>query len=55
MQAELGDDWQLFLLEDKDEKPTAVVLPSSTREAVISPLTEWWLTGVFSILTVGAQ
>jgi hypothetical protein len=39
-QAELGDAWQIFLLEDKEEKPTAVVLPSSAREGEISRFTE---------------
>ena len=27
LQTELGDDYQLFLLEDAEGKPTAVVLP----------------------------
>lgn len=39
-QAELGDEWQIFLLEDKDEKPTAVVLPATAREGEVSRFTE---------------
>jgi len=40
LRAEMGDAWQIFLLEDKEEKPTAVVLPSTAREGEISKLTE---------------
>lgn len=40
LQRELGDQWQLFLVEDKEEKPTAVVLPSSAREGELSRFTE---------------
>lgn len=40
-QAELGDNFQLFLLEDKEEKPTAVVLPrAAANEGTISKFTE---------------
>lgn len=39
-QEELGDAWQIFLLQDKEEKPTAVVLPSTAREGEISRFTE---------------
>jgi 2-keto-4-pentenoate hydratase/2-oxohepta-3-ene-1,7-dioic acid hydratase in catechol pathway len=49
---ELGDAWQIFLLEDKDEKPTAVVLPATAREGEISQFTEIWLAVLFSSLTV---
>lgn len=48
----LGDDWQIFLLQDKEEKPTAVVLPSTAREGQISKLTEVWLAVAFSSLTM---
>lgn len=50
-QVELGDAWQLFLLEDKEEKPTAVVLPSSARDGAINRVTEVWLAVVFAGLT----
>ena len=36
----VGDAWQIFLVEDKDERPTAVVLPSAAREGEISRFTE---------------
>ena len=39
-QGVLGDEWQVFLLEDKDEKPTAVVLPATAREGELSRFTE---------------
>lgn len=48
----MGDKWQIFLVEDKEEKPTAVLLPSAAREGVLSPVTEIWLfvaTGLLSI------
>jgi hypothetical protein len=47
----VGDEWQIFLVEDKEEKPSAIVLPSSAREGVISPTTEIWLTTLFAALT----
>ncbi len=51
-QDELGSGWQLFLVLDKDEKPTAVVLPSSAQEGVLSRFTELWLTGAFGLGTL---
>lgn len=48
----MGDKWQIFLLEDKEEKPTAVLLPSSAREGVLSPVTEVWLMVTFGLLSV---
>ena len=51
-QAELGDDYQLFLLEDSEGKPTAVVLPrGSSNEGSISKLTEVWLAVLFAVLS----
>ena len=32
MQGELGDDYVLYLLEDQEEKPVAVVLPKDAAE-----------------------
>jgi hypothetical protein len=48
----MGDKWQIFLLEDKEEKPTAVLLPSDAREGVLSPVTEVWLFVVFGLATI---
>jgi hypothetical protein len=48
----MGDQWQIFLLQDKEEKPTAVLLPSSAREGVLSPITEVWLTVAFGLLSI---
>jgi hypothetical protein len=48
----MGDKWQIFLLQDKEEKPTAVLLPSDAREGVLSPVTEIWLFVLFSLATV---
>lgn len=48
----MGDKWQIFLLEDKEEKPTAVLLPSDAREGVLSPVTEIWLFVLFGAATV---
>jgi len=48
----MGDRWQIFLLEDKEEKPTAVLLPSDAREGVLSPVTEIWLFVLFGLATV---
>ena len=43
LQNELGDGYQLFLLEDREEKPTAVVLPrANANEGTISKVTEVW-------------
>lgn len=39
-QAELGDKYQLFLLQDKDEQPTVVVLPEGAGAERISRGTE---------------
>ena len=51
LQAAVGDEWQIFLCEDKEEKPTAIVLPASAREGVISRSTEVSLTLLFAALT----
>lgn len=48
----MGDQWQIFLLEDKEEKPTAVLLPASAREGVLSPVTEIWLFVLFGLASV---
>jgi hypothetical protein len=48
----MGDKWQIFLLEDKEEKPTAVLLPSDAREGVLSPVTEIWLFVLFGLASV---
>lgn len=41
MKAQLGDDYTLFLLEDREGKPTAVVLPGrNANEGSISKTTE---------------
>eukprot|EP00882_Tetradesmus_deserticola_P030619 GHRQ01034472.1.p1 GENE.GHRQ01034472.1~~GHRQ01034472.1.p1 ORF type:complete len:101 (-),score=57.02 GHRQ01034472.1:99-401(-) len=48
----MGDQWQIFLLQDKEEKPTAVLLPSAAREGVLSPVTEVWLAVVFGLLSI---
>eukprot|EP00878_Enallax_costatus_P024670 GHUV01026347.1.p1 GENE.GHUV01026347.1~~GHUV01026347.1.p1 ORF type:complete len:370 (+),score=121.97 GHUV01026347.1:911-2020(+) len=51
----MGDKWQIFLVEDKEEKPTAVLLPSDAREGVLSPVTEIWLCVVFGLLSIGSS
>eukprot|EP00798_Chlamydomonas_sp_ICE-L_P006603 gene6603-3257_t len=52
MKNELGDGYRLFLVEDKDEKPTAVVLPRSlSDDGRITKFTEVWLTVLFAIMT----
>ena len=48
----MGDKWQIFLVEDKEEKPTAVLLPADAREGVLSPVTEIWLCVVFGLLSI---
>ncbi|KAI8476224.1 MAG: hypothetical protein J3K34DRAFT_401610 [Monoraphidium minutum] len=50
LKAEMGDEWQIFLLEDKEEKPTAVVLPSTAREGELSRFTEVWLSVSFAVM-----
>jgi len=45
-------EYQLFLLADRRDEPTAVVLPSSAREATIAPVTEWWLAIAFGVATL---
>eukprot|EP00195_Chlamydomonas_chlamydogama_P008095 CAMPEP_0202901442 /NCGR_PEP_ID=MMETSP1392-20130828/14253_1 /ASSEMBLY_ACC=CAM_ASM_000868 /TAXON_ID=225041 /ORGANISM="Chlamydomonas chlamydogama, Strain SAG 11-48b" /LENGTH=475 /DNA_ID=CAMNT_0049587999 /DNA_START=68 /DNA_END=1495 /DNA_ORIENTATION=+ len=53
MKTELGEDYQLFLLEDQEDKPTAVVLPkTAANEGTISKVTEVWLTVLFAGLTL---
>lgn len=52
LQEVMGDQWQIFLLQDKEEKPTAVLLPSSAREGVLSPVTEVWLAVAFGAFSV---
>lgn len=48
----LGDDYKLFLLEDREGKPTAVVLPgANANEGSISKVTEIWLAVLFAVLT----
>ncbi len=50
MSAELGAEYQLFLLEDKDGKPTAVVLPrGAANEGTISRVTEVGRGTLFSL------
>lgn len=48
----MGDKWQIFLLQDKEEKPTAVLLPSDAREGVLSPVTEVWLFLLFGLASI---
>lgn len=48
----MGDQWQVFLIQDKEEKPTAVLLPSSAREGLLSPVTEVWLAVTFGLLSI---
>jgi hypothetical protein len=48
----MGDKWQIFLLQDKEEKPTAVLLPSDAREGVLSPVTEVWLFLLFGVASI---
>eukprot|EP00879_Flechtneria_rotunda_P029446 GHRR01031853.1.p1 GENE.GHRR01031853.1~~GHRR01031853.1.p1 ORF type:complete len:370 (+),score=107.16 GHRR01031853.1:447-1556(+) len=52
LQDVMGDKWQIFLLQDKKEQPTAVLLPSSAREGVLNTVTEIWLTVVFGLLSI---
>ena len=40
MQGELGDDYVLYLLEDQEEKPVAVVLPRDAAEQPLSAAQE---------------
>ncbi|KAG1675957.1 hypothetical protein FOA52_014201 [Chlamydomonas sp. UWO 241] len=48
----IGDAYQLFLLEDMEGKPTAVILPKArASEGGISRVTEIWLAVLFAILT----
>ncbi|KAF8055831.1 EGY2 [Scenedesmus sp. PABB004] len=52
LQEVMGDKWQLFLLEDKEEQPTAVLLPASAREGALSRVTEVWLCVAFGLGSV---
>lgn len=36
LQDQLGDNYQLFLLQDKDDKPTVIVLPEGAGTETIS-------------------
>lgn len=40
LQGELGDDYVLYLLEDQEENPVAVVLPRDAAEQPLSPTQE---------------
>ena len=40
LQGELGDDYRLYLLEDTEEKPVAVVLPLAAVQPVPPPVNE---------------
>ena len=40
VQGELGDDYVLYLLEDQEEKPVAVVLPKDAAEQPLSAAQE---------------
>ncbi|GAB4819570.1 hypothetical protein N2152v2_006616 [Parachlorella kessleri] len=55
LKAELGDDYRLYLLEDTEEKPVAVVLPLSAVQPVPPPVNEALLAGVFGAATVAAS
>lgn len=48
-------EYQLFLLADRRDEPTAVVLPSTAREAEISSTTEWWLAIAFALVTLATS
>lgn len=48
-------EYQLFLLTDRRDEPTAVVLPASAREAEISRTTEVWLSTAFAIATLATS
>lgn len=51
LQAEFAGSYDLFLLEDKEEKPTVVVLPQGRGVDQISKFTEVWLAALFAIAT----
>lgn len=47
----LSDKYQLFLLQDKDDKPTVIVLPDGAGSEKISRGQEIWLAIAFAIGT----
>ncbi|GLC33972.1 hypothetical protein PLESTB_000824100 [Pleodorina starrii] len=52
LQSAFSGAYQLFLLEDKDEKPTVVVLPQGRGlDTQISRFTEIWLASLFALVT----
>ncbi|KAG2483904.1 hypothetical protein HYH03_017226 [Edaphochlamys debaryana] len=52
MQRTFPNAYELFLLEDKEEKPTVVVLPQGQGlDTQISRFTEIWLAALFAIAT----
>lgn len=52
MKVELGDEYRLFLLNDKEDKPTALVLRREyAREGSLNKVTEVWLAVTFAVLT----
>ena len=40
MQGELGDEYVLYLLEDQEEKPVAVILPKDAAEQPLPAVQE---------------
>ena len=47
VQEELGDAYKLYLLEDTDEKPVAVVLPAAAVQPPAPPVNEVLTLGVW--------
>jgi hypothetical protein len=56
LQARLDQDlpgYSIFILQDRDDKPTAVILPRSAAEFQSSATSEWILSIILGLSTVG--
>ncbi|BDA45797.1 probable zinc metalloprotease EGY2, chloroplastic [Coccomyxa sp. Obi] len=52
LKGELGEDYVLYLLEDQEEKPVAVVLPKDAAEQPLPPTQEALLSVAFGLATL---
>lgn len=52
LEAELGNDYRLFLLEDQEDKPVVVIIPTEASEVLVSPIAETALAVTLGGMTI---
>lgn len=52
LQEQLGEQYKLYLLEDQEERPVAVLLPADAVQTRVSPAAEAGLAALFGACTL---